>query len=66
MKYKQKYALNYQLVAVVHDEILLECSIEDAQKATTILRKCMINAATPLLNPIPVVVELQITPSWGE
>jgi DNA polymerase-1 len=65
MKYKQKYALNCQLVAVVHDEILLECSIEEARKTGIILEKCTIDAATSLLHPIPVEVDIQIASSWG-
>jgi DNA polymerase-1 len=57
--------LNIRLIAVVHDEILLECPKHQATRVALLLEHCMVNAARPLLFPIPVIVDCQITDSWN-
>ena len=54
-----------KLIAVVHDEILLECPIEEASQVASELRRCMISAGKKLLEPIPTEVDIAILPSWS-
>ena len=54
-----------RLVAVIHDEILLECPQGEAQRVQTVLERCMVKAGTQLLKPIPCEVEASILSSWG-
>jgi DNA polymerase-1 len=54
-----------KLIAVVHDEILLECPTREAKRVAALLKQCMVLAAKELLNPIPVEVDVKILPSWG-
>jgi DNA polymerase-1 len=54
-----------KLIAVVHDEILLECPTQEAKRVAALLKHCMVLAAKALLNPIPVEVDVKILPSWG-
>jgi DNA polymerase-1 len=54
-----------KLIAVVHDEILLECPTQEAKRVAALLKQCMVLAAKELLNPIPVEVDVKILPSWG-
>lgn len=54
-----------QLVAVIHDEILLECPQQEAKRVKTVLERCMVKAGQQLLKPIPCEVEASILSSWG-
>ncbi|MEL6579189.1 MAG: DNA polymerase [Cyanobacteria bacterium J06621_12] len=54
-----------KLILVVHDEIVLEVPQELADKAARCLADCAIKAAQPILNPIPVEVEVRILDSWS-
>ena len=54
-----------KLIAVVHDEILLECPEDVAGAISQQLKRCMERAAQPFLNPIPAVVEVKVAASWG-
>jgi DNA polymerase-1 len=60
----QREQLDINLIAVVHDEILLECPKYQAKRAANLLKRCMLDAARPELDPIPVIVELKIANSW--
>ncbi|WP_049802749.1 DNA polymerase [Gloeothece verrucosa] len=53
------------LVAVIHDEIVLECPRDLAQNAAKILVRCMKQAAKPVLSPIPVQVDVKICKHWS-
>jgi DNA polymerase-1 len=53
-----------KLICTVHDEIVLECPEEEVQQVSRILHQCMVWAAQKFLAPIPVMVELQVSPSW--
>ena len=59
-------------VACVHDEIVVECDEEEAEKATTWLEKAMIDGMDEVLNGsnvkdprVPVEVETQGSKSWA-
>ena len=52
-------------VLVVHDEIVLEVPEADAGPATDWLKRCMVDAVAPLLDPVPVEVEARAARTWG-
>lgn len=53
-------------VLAVHDEIVVECDADAADAAATWLKACMIEAMAPLLDPVPVEVEVKVGTTWGE
>jgi site-specific DNA-methyltransferase (adenine-specific) len=53
-------------VLAVHDELVIECAADQVGDATAWLRTAMIDAMAPLLDPVPVEVEVSVGPSWGE
>ena len=54
------------IVAVVHDEILLECPAAGAKEAAALLRSTMEEAANAILPDVPTMVEAVISASWAE
>jgi DNA polymerase-1 len=50
---------------VVHDEILIECPIEEVKPVKAMLKKCMVRAGNKFLSPIPCEVEIKVMESWG-
>jgi DNA polymerase-1 len=54
-----------KLICTVHDEILLECPAVEAKHISDLLHRCMIVAAQKFLYPIPVVVDIKVSASWG-
>ena len=54
------------IVAVVHDEILLECPADRAHEAAALLRSTMEEAANAILPDVPTTVEAMISASWAE
>ena len=54
-----------QMVACVHDEIILEVEEEQAPKAQQILQQVMVAAGEHYLTQVPVVVEATIADSWA-
>jgi len=52
-------------VLVVHDEIVIECAADDAAAAAHWLKSAMIDAMAPLLEPVPVEVEVRVARSWA-
>ncbi len=56
---------NVKLIAVIHDEILLECPDKESPKVAFLLKRCMVKVAKQLLEPIPIEVDILILPSWG-
>lgn len=52
-------------VIEAHDEIVLECSIDQADAVKAWLTETMIEGMTPFLEPVPVDVEARILPTWG-
>ena len=56
---------------VCHDEVVVECDIEQAVAAKAWLGGAMIESTAAVINgmgraPIPVEVEARIARSWGE
>ena len=54
-----------RLICTVHDEILLECPTVEMEHVSRLLNRCMIAAAQKFLYPIPVVVDIRVSASWG-
>ena len=52
-------------VLVVHDEIVVECDEGQAGLATAWLKKAMVDALAPVLDPVPVEVEVSVGQTWG-
>ena len=52
-------------VLAVHDEIVLECPADQADAAAAVLKTAMIDAMAPIIDPVPVEVEVTTAPSWG-
>jgi len=54
-----------------HDEVVVECDVEQAANVKTWLKKTMIEGMEAVLNvtdevDVPVEVEARIATSWGE
>lgn len=56
----------WRLVAIVHDEILLEVPEDDAEEARDILENCMIIGMKNIIKDIPVVAESSIGNNWSK
>ena len=54
----------WKLVAIVHDEILLEVPTDDAEEAKEVLENCMIEGMKKIIRDIPVIVETSISNNW--
>lgn len=54
-----------RLILAVHDEIALEVPQADADHARNWLVRCMSDAMRPILEPVPVVVDVSIGPTWA-
>ena len=54
------------IIAVVHDEIILECPELTATQAASILKTVMIQAGETFLQRVPVEVEVTIADNWAE
>jgi DNA polymerase-1 len=52
-------------VLVAHDEIVVEADAAQADAAAAWLRQAMVDAMAPLIDPVPVEVEVQIGRTWG-
>jgi DNA polymerase I len=52
-------------VIFCHDEIVLEVPAANAEGAAEWLRRCMVEAVTPLIDPVPVEVEVTVGRTWG-
>ncbi|HKI35179.1 MAG TPA: DNA polymerase [Gemmataceae bacterium] len=52
-------------VLVVHDEIVVECDTGQAEAVEVWLTRAMVDAMTPLIDPIPVEVEVKVGRTWA-
>jgi len=52
-------------VLAVHDDIVIECGSSQAEIASTWLKKAMLDAMAPLIDPVPVEVEVKSASTWG-
>jgi DNA polymerase-1 len=52
-------------VLAVHDEVVVECEEGQADAAAAWLRQALLDGMTPLLDPVPVEVEVRTARTWG-
>jgi DNA polymerase-1 len=52
-------------VAFVHDEIVVEADAGQAEAAAAWVKQAMTDGLAPLIDPVPVEVEVTIGPTWG-
>jgi DNA polymerase I-like protein with 3'-5' exonuclease and polymerase domains len=52
-------------LAAVHDEVVVECDQDQAQAVAEWLKRAMIDAMAPLIDPIPCEIEVKVGPTWG-
>lgn len=52
-------------VLAVHDEIVVEADEGEAEPVTRWLKAAMLDALAPLLDPVPVEVEVKVARTWG-
>jgi DNA polymerase I-like protein with 3'-5' exonuclease and polymerase domains len=48
-----------------HDEIVVECDIAQVEAVASWLKQCMLDGMAPLIDPVPVEVEVSISRTWG-
>lgn len=53
------------VVLAVHDEIVVEVDAGTADTVAGWLKTCMIEAMAPLIDPVPVEVEVKVGKTWG-
>jgi DNA polymerase-1 len=53
-------------ILAVHDEIVVEADEAQADAAEAWLKSAMRDAMGPLIDPVPVEVEVTVGPSWGK
>lgn len=53
------------LVAVVHDEVVVECDAEDAEAVAGWVEQCLRDGMGVYLQRVPVSVTITVAPSWG-
>lgn len=56
---------DWKLVAAVHDELILEVPLKDAEAARNALLSAMTQGMERLLKTTPVVAEAVLSPAWG-
>jgi DNA polymerase-1 len=52
-------------VLIVHDEIVVECAADQADAAAAWVKQAMLDGMAPLIDPVPVEVEVKIDQTWG-
>jgi DNA polymerase-1 len=52
-------------VLAVHDELVVECDAEQAEAVAGWLQQALLEGMAPLIDPVPVAVEVQVAPTWG-
>jgi DNA polymerase I-like protein with 3'-5' exonuclease and polymerase domains len=55
-----------KLVGTVHDEIILECPKENAERVSEILKAAMEDAGRKYLKKVPVVADVSIGDNWAD
>jgi DNA polymerase-1 len=52
-------------VLFVHDEIVVECDQSQVEAAATWLKQAMLDGMGPLIEPVPVEVEVKVARTWA-
>ncbi|MCK5034535.1 MAG: bifunctional 3'-5' exonuclease/DNA polymerase [Candidatus Sabulitectum sp.] len=56
---------NTSIIAVIHDEIVLECDESEADETALLLKNTMEEAGSRYMKDVPVVAEASIADSWA-
>jgi DNA polymerase I-like protein with 3'-5' exonuclease and polymerase domains len=51
-------------ILAVHDEIVVECALEQADAVSAWLQQAMLDGMAPLIDPVPVEVEVRVGRTW--
>lgn len=62
----QKKRKEWLLVAVVHDEVVLEVPTKDIDEAKKVLEECMIDGMRKFVKKVPIVVDTVIGRTWSK
>ena len=54
-----------ELALAVHDEIVVECDAGQAEAVGAWVARAMKDAMAPLVDPVPVEVEVRTAQTWG-
>lgn len=54
-----------QLVAVVHDEVVVECDEHDSEAVATWVAECLQTGMETYLHRVPVSVTISVANTWG-
>ena len=57
---------NINIIAIVHDEILLESPEHKAEEAAMLLKSTMEEAGAGVLKKVPCVADVNVADNWGE
>ena len=57
---------NIRIVAIVHDEIILETDSKYAEKAALLLKNTMEEAGKEFIKSLPIIADVEIAGSWAE
>ena len=60
----EKMKDSWRLVAVIHDEILLEVPEDEAEEAKKILESCMVEGIKTIVKDIPIIVDSSVSNNW--
>jgi DNA polymerase I len=52
-------------VLAVHDEVVVEADANQADAVVVWLKKAMVDAMAPLIDPVPVEVDVKVGATWG-
>lgn len=52
-------------VLAVHDEIVIECDAADGEAVSGWLTRAMVDGMAPFADPVPVMVEVVVGPTWA-
>jgi DNA polymerase-1 len=63
---RREQAVDSFPILAVHDEIVVEAPEDRADQAAAWLKAAMLDAMTPLIDPVPVEVEISISNTWGK
>jgi DNA polymerase-1 len=55
-----------KIVAIIHDEIVLECDEQSAEITAQLLKDTMALAGTRYMSDVPTIVDVSIADSWAE
>ena len=55
---------NAKIVNIIHDEIVVECDVDEAEEVATKVERVMVAAGEEYLKTVPVKVETEIADEW--